>query len=577
VNEGTQATEKASPPLEAEAWSPGDVSDEGLGERLGQKMMELARQVARRGASVEIVRSGSGQPPVAMLPACTVRFLVPRDLAYAKCDCTRRTDCEHVAVAVWAFRKADETDRQAGRLVVSVHFGDGVEHETGPIEAALDVVCSVFLDGVSGYHGALAQRFAIAREMLESAGYTWPQVAMVDLEESLEAYRARSSRYRAGTILELGAELLARGRAVRGGHLPPRHVLGLGEALETKLDQLKLVGLGARVDGGERDREAEVYFADPDSGSVLVYRKDWNFKAGETVLDGAALGSKRVMTGTSIGSLARGLVVTRVARRRANRSLVFGEIRGGMMSVTPQKGDWGSFPEPLLVRKLSRLEEAFRERPPRVLRPRVLAENVHVLAVSKVRCIGFSPGDQQFEAVVTDAEGQECLLVKPFRSAAPKGVDHVAAALSGASEPVRFISGIFRLSHAGLVVEPLGVAGGKLWVPDFEAGEPELPRTEGIAGLEPRSLVEEVVLQAWGLLEETVQLGLRHVPDSFTQRLRDMAQRLETVGLAECGGLVSHLAEGLRGIRAVDTGNDRGVANAFLEIALRLTLVREHV
>lgn len=577
LSEDVPTTEGPSP-VAPVRWSPGDLTDEVLIERLGKKMIEIARQLARRGATVEVQRNAEGQPPVAMLPACTVRFLVPNDLAYAKCDCARRTDCEHVALSVWAFRKADTVDRDAARLVVDVHVSDDAEVELGPFEGALSVMRAVLLDGVSGYHGALAQKFAMAREDLEKAGYTWPHVALEDLEETLEAYRTRSSRYRAGTIVELGAELVARQRGSGGGALPSRHVLGTGEALETKLDQLKLIGLGGHVDGSGRSREVEVFFADPDSGAVLVFRKEWNFKPEEILPEGAAIGGKRAMTGVSIGSLAKGLVVTRVAKRRANRSLVFGESRGGMTSVTPQKGEWGSLPEPLLLRSLSHLEELFKSRPPKVLRPRVLAEDVHVLPVRDAQGAYFSPGAQQLEAVLTDLEGEQCLLAKPFRSVVPLSTDHLAAALGGAHGAVRFVAGAFRRAHLGLVLEPLAVVADRLVVPDFETGDAASAVTGGVAGPSGRSPVEGAIQQGWALLEEVVQLGMRQLPASFVERLSESAAWLEETGLRECGRLVGDLAMSVGRLRTGDgsEGEERA-AGAFLEAALRLTLARERL
>ena len=62
-------------------------------------------------SSVTVIAPSDEDPvPTARLPACTVRFLVPRDIAYARCDCAMGTGCEHVVLAAWAFRQAGPLD-----------------------------------------------------------------------------------------------------------------------------------------------------------------------------------------------------------------------------------------------------------------------------------------------------------------------------------------------------------------------------------------------------------------------------------------------------------------------------------
>ncbi|HLL83495.1 MAG TPA: hypothetical protein VK420_12610, partial [Longimicrobium sp.] len=114
------AQDGASPSGTAEApatpWTPGAVEDEALAKVLPARALERASALRGRGYVAQVRRGASSagdEPPAVALATCTVRFLVPRDLAYARCDCAAGAGCEHVALAVWAFRAADERDPAA--------------------------------------------------------------------------------------------------------------------------------------------------------------------------------------------------------------------------------------------------------------------------------------------------------------------------------------------------------------------------------------------------------------------------------------------------------------------------------
>src|SRR5512143_1759009 len=109
----------APPPSSARIptkWSPAEIDDAALEKTLGQKRIDRARLSMRSGLLVTIERDGV---PTATLPACTVRCLVPRDPAYARCDCRdAQQGCEHVVLAVWAFREAQS--HEGASVVVSL-------------------------------------------------------------------------------------------------------------------------------------------------------------------------------------------------------------------------------------------------------------------------------------------------------------------------------------------------------------------------------------------------------------------------------------------------------------------------
>ncbi|MDF2695301.1 MAG: hypothetical protein K0S65_3684, partial [Labilithrix sp.] len=476
----------------AEGWSPACFTDDQLSALVGKRVMTRAQTILRTGTVVELE---GGANPVAKLPTCAVRFHVPRDLAYARCDCQASIACEHVVIAAWAFRQAEAAGTPPPCTVELGTKSARGASATAPLEEALQLAEHVIVEGVSHLGDADKARFARVRASLSKAGLLWPGAIVDDLEMSLEAYRSRSARYRTADAVFLLASLDARARAAsKSGALPPRFVLGSDEARETLLDHVRLVSLGARVEADGDRREASVYLADPDSGVVLVASREFAPPADATSKtdpeEGPAL-ARRIITGRiTLGALARGQLVTRAAKRHANHALSLGTTRTGQTSVAPSAGDWDCLPAGLLVRNLGALAEDLRSRPPRLLRPRTLAAQVKVLALEPgaVLELAYRPGDQEIVAVLglTDPASGEVAHVRLVRRHArtgPSALDAIAKALRSTSPPPRFVAGDVRLGSHGLEIDPTAIVTDRVIVPDLET-EPAM--VESLPLLAPR-------------------------------------------------------------------------------------------
>ena len=355
--------------------------------------------------------------------------------------------------------------------------------------------------------------------------------------------------------------------------LPAGVVLGTGEAPKTELDQLRLVSIGARLTGfGDELRQAEVYLADPDTATVLILRKEWSYKQDEEAPNGVDLGRRNVASGVKLGVLARGQVVTQVASRLANRRLVIGRSRGARTSVTPQSGDWGNLPVPIRVDDLDVLVEHWRSRPPRLLRPRLLAEAAHVLPVAEVEEVAWSPGEQAVVAWLAHPTGGGVRLILRHRTVAPGATAATARALT--SGKLRFVSGELHRTAFGFDVEPLALVTDRVVVPDLEAtGEGvDLPLGSGELPTTPISVAVE---EAMACLEEGAHHGLAAAPSSWTRRLTRCADRLEGVGLRSTASVVRRLAEAET--KALSSGRDAApeAADAWFESMIRLGVTRE--
>lgn len=566
----------AEPAVEpVSAWSPGTIADDSLRTRLGARTFDRALQKRARSV-IEIRRDAV---PSASLSTCTVRFLVAGDLAHASCDCEARHDCEHVALAVWAFREADAKSPDARSLIVELPSAGGAPQPSGDaLDEAVSLAADVIVTGVVNTTESLAQRFALTKKSLAAGGLTWPLTAVEDLEESLSAYRSRSSRFHTSDVAEVLTELYARRDAVRrGGEVPARAILGEGEALETRLDLARLVGLGVRIEADGRDRHAEVYLADPQTAAVLVLRKRFATPETETPPDAAALASRRVASGVILSGAATGQIVTRVARRLASRVVVLGESRGGVTSVLPQEGHWEQIPAPLRVSRFAGLKTSWSVRAPRFLRPRIVAEDVHILEIASVTGIAYLPGSQTLVATLIDAAGDSLELARPWRAVAPRALDVWAALLRGHYGQLRYLSGEIQRGPHGLEVSPLAAVAGRFIVPELEKDSPPaaIPSARATSPTDPLS---DAASTAISVLESLAHHGLRYASPAIHARVRTASTALDTAGLTTTAQHLHALATACAEAQSNEHPESwRHAADAWAYASMRLELLLDQL
>ncbi len=468
------------PRAEQAPWSPSEVTDEQLEEFLGRRLLDRARAALQRGLRAELSENA------AHLPTCTVRFLVPRELAMARCDCAQKAGCEHIALAVWCFR----------------HGGPVVEFaaETRrPETGHATRLSELLLERGVVHAGDLEAPFERARRELQ--GMTWPLILLQTLKEQLACYAQGSSRYHASEVAF--ALLSLRARLSHPKELSPSFVLGQDTALETELDHLRLVGLGCRV----RDGIASVFLADP-SGQVLVLEKPYTHPHANVAGD------------VRLSSLAGGQLVSKGVKRRANRSFTLRRERE-RHSVVPLGNAWEHLPG-----CLGQLHED-RE-PTRLLRPLALAEDFRVLAVDEVE-VAYAPGEQ---AVLGSTD--DVLIRRSFESACPGALDALARHLSEA----RQVSGFLSRRGGQWVLEPVALRTDERTISlDLEPEAPgwELPL---VAGEAPEPGLSGLLREAWGVCEETVHFGQSQARRGLEQRREEVAERLASFGMP---GLAGHL------------------------------------
>ncbi|MCK1809094.1 MULTISPECIES: hypothetical protein [unclassified Micromonospora] len=546
-------------------WSPGDVTDEELAAAIGAPAQAAAKRRLRRGYTAVVHRPDAADPvPRVELPTGTVRFLVPRQIGYARGDAADDGG-ESIALAVWACRAADREhpDRPEAQVRVG---GPATVTDHPALDAAVALAADVLLTGVAHLGSGVDARLAAARRDLDAAGLRWPLLAVEDLAGQLEAYAARGARYRPETLADLLAELPARRRAVvNAGATPPERVLGTHEPAETPLRRVRLTGLGARVRSSGGEVGVDVVLAHPAAVSVLVLRRAYPV-TGDDPPTGRELAGRRI-TGATLGALAGGNVVSESAVRSAAHQLRFAAGRLARTTVTPGAGDWSGLPPGLLARDPDALAAELAGRPPRLLRPRTAAESVRVLALGEVRAIGYAAGEQRLHATVTGVDGGTATVTATHHAAAPGALDALAAALDGTHGPPRYVSGTVRRGADGLVVEPLAVVADTVVVPDLAPGVGD-GRLAGAVDARPDP-VAAALGAAVALLAQAAHTGLRHLPAAFPERLRATAAGLAAVGLDRCGATVS----GLAGALGADPGEP--AVRAWVDAWIRLSVTGE--
>lgn len=566
-----------------EPWSPAQFSDQELGEHIGKRERARAAALLSLGIPIEIKPAAlftERSICEARLPMCTVLFHVPGDLRHAECTCAQKSLCEHVLLAIWAFRRAPEPalHPQTVRLGPSTESSAPIE----PLEQAQKLAADLLLQGVERtIPEYFAHRCSQTISSLENAGFLWPAAVMRDILHLQRAYVARSARYSSAELSALLAELWARGRAVRGqGVLTARFVLGRDETPETRLNHARLITLGARLRGGDQEREVCVYLADVAAGVPLVLRRRLSVR--ETQAPGFDLQKVRLAPGVSLGALAHGQMVSRSLRRLADHSIVIAG-RGAHTSLAAFDGDYSRLPSPLLIQSLSAHEVARRAALPRMLRPRVYADNIRVLQVDRICNIIYRPGDQEIRASLFDAQGDCIELVRRHSGVVPGALDSLASVLLEPSSPVRFVCGEMHHTPTGTIIEPSALVAGRLIVPDLEMSMPPIAKwpAEPVGRLSKQSVSPHglALLHARTCLEELCHDGLMHARPACAARANDIAQKLKSLGLFACAGRLVQLNRAIARLRGIaqPEQEQQNAVEAWFSTALRVFLSIESI
>jgi hypothetical protein len=383
----------------------------------------------------------------------TVRFLAPNDAALARCDCAAGHSCVHVVLAVDAFKAA------VGATHVTI--GTPATHD-GLREAGDAVLARLLTDGVvagMGAHGALIDK---AQRLAGDKGATWFVLALEALAEQIRAYQQRSALHDEGEVLDIATELFARPRA--------RNVasMGYGEAMETPMSKTRLVSLGARVTARGKDTYARVGFFDTDTGATMLLERMFPPAAPMTSAGTVTAATRHIAPGLSLGAVARGQLLTAVAKRRADGTVRFGSGGGGKTTLLARHVTV-EVPEILAARDVNALRRTLVEDPPRFLLPRNRTSGLRVFNIARVVGQAFEPGAQTWHAAVELADGGgELLLQRTYDAAAPGAISSLSRVFDGEPGAIRQIAGRVSMVDGVVTCDPWAVSADRFVVPDVD-------------------------------------------------------------------------------------------------------------
>jgi hypothetical protein len=142
----------------------------------------------------------------------------------------------------------------------------------------------------------------------------------------------------------------------------------------------------------------------------------------------------------------------------------------------------------------------------------------------------FDPSEQTLFATWKDGDGNTITVARVHSRVAPLALDALAAALSGAWGPVRWVAGEVSLAAGSARFDPSLVMADKPVVPELEPNPPPLralvapiPPT-----LSPATVALEAVVER---LVEAAHVGFASLPPGYPDRLAHAADGARELGL----------------------------------------------
>jgi hypothetical protein len=432
-------------------WDPGSITDDQLAAAFKKATLDAARARYQQGLLVELVRSAKPTARFHQL-ACVLRFVVPHDLRYTHCDCAEPAPCSHVPLAVWAFREL-AAGRESG-LVSTQQDDPPVPAEL--LDAGEELLRELAVAGLSGVAAHWKDRLLRLEPAYLEAELIWPAEVLIELVQQYERYASRDARFLPERVAELVGEWLIRADAIRGRTRATPQLLIRGSSSDraTEIGSARYVGLGCGVAVDRTGVTVTAFMQDADSGSVAAVSRDFadpKPDSGDAPRDFSRLAETPVVKGVPLIGLGGGQLLIQGGKRAADHRLVVGRAKA---SAQPQGWAWENLRSPVLVEDYAELRARIAALPPASLRPRYVAEGLHVLPVASVDHAGFDPVSQSTIAVVADARGERAVVSHPYLARGAGGTDALLHALADPSRTLKFVAGQARPTSGGLVVAP---------------------------------------------------------------------------------------------------------------------------
>jgi hypothetical protein len=566
--------ETAEAAIPTEPWDPGTISDEELGKHFKPAALAKIRTQFDFGIMAELMRASR---PVArfQLPVCTVRFFLPGDLRYTRCDCAKPAPCEHVPLAVWAFRQLP-ADKRAGTVTAGTAAPELPQDLLPTLETTLLEYAE---QGISGAGKGWCDRLTRLQQRCLSADLAWPAEIVAELLTQQECYNNHDARFDPGIIASRVGELILRTDAIRTppADLPQLLIRGTSDDKEIPLGKGTFWGLGVGIEIGRKSIEATAYLYDCKTSGMMVASRQFTDLAsddGSSFRSFGGVGRQVALLGYGISfhTLGMGELLIQSGRRSpAGRWL---NTRGNG-TITPQTlFNWHEILPPTYAEEFAEIEDRFATLPPSALRPRRAAEDFHVLRIAQVQAARFDPVSHCVQAILVDGKGKQALLSHPWTSRGKSGAETLLARLTNTASKILFVAGRVQRSAQGLIIHPTAVVFEENGVrstlqPWIEQKEETTQEQQAEDAVDPASgdVLAQYIQQLLVQIGELWVLGLGRVDPIATKSWQSLQTQGEALGFSRLTRRVEKLTKALEERLHTSRWNPRAAAEATLELA----------
>ncbi|MCA9115969.1 MAG: hypothetical protein KDA79_12860, partial [Planctomycetaceae bacterium] len=314
--------------------------------------------------------------------------------------------------------------------------------------------------GVAGSGGPWRDRTTRLLDRCRQAGLIWPAELITDVLHAIERYQEHDARFDPAEVVQWLGELAIRSAAIRHdtGAVPQLLIRGSASDTPTEIRSARFIGLGCGVHCGPGSVRLTAFHQNVDSGNVVAIHRDFAdppADSGEEPREFHLLARTTVSRGVSFAALAAGQMLLKSGRRTPGHRLT---LPRGHFGVNPQSFHWEKLRAPVLAEGVAEIASRLETLPPSSLRPRRIAEDLHVCPLQQVESIEFDAAAQRLVARARDPRGDALTIVHPYNTRGQQGFESLAATLERHGADIRFVAGHVRQGPYGFEMHPLCVA-----------------------------------------------------------------------------------------------------------------------
>lgn len=554
VSEDTPATALyvVPPPyVVPETWNPGEITDDIAKAFVGPRVWAKAQDLLNEGQIVELSR---GQKPFAKFHSLThsIRYIVPHDIRYTRCDCADTQRCVHVALGILAFRKL-APEQTAGIINTSTPAPFVDDNLVAEIE---DAISGLYISGVARAPQAALGKLKRCVEKCTAKLYFWPAEILNEVILEIGRYLERDSRYSSLGMAMLIAECMARLDAIKSntGDIPIEFVRGFSSDKASSVNRTRLVGLGCGATITRRGTTLTAYIQDAHSGNLITVKKDFVHRADDEELPRfSTLGEKSAFKAVGIAQLAKGQLLIQGGNLSSSRRYDPGRAK---LTFNHQSYQWENLRPPLCVDSFEELRSILSSQYPSYLSSRYSGRNFFVCTVNGARGASFNEAEQTVEATLYDCAGDEAELVFPFLSTCADGADALLHHLQHSGGAVRFIAGHVQIGRSGLTIVPVSLV--------FDDGQkrtmvqPWVDRRPGdvapsahaassdLEGWQKRDILMAHFTRIFEEMGATITTGLQNADSQTLATWNHLEKESESLGFSQLPELIQAFAKQLQ-------------------------------